>query len=72
MGQGSGLDLLLWGYRDLERLDTPVYRAKKHTAIINCIDGAGGLNQGGAPELVTGSRDGAFVCAGLPSSTVLR
>jgi WD40 repeat protein len=30
-----------------------------HTTIINCIDGCGGLDIGyGAPEIVTGGRDG--------------
>ena len=38
---------------------TPVYDVQAHDAMINCIDGVGGLNIGyGAPELVTGSRDG--------------
>ena len=32
---------------------------KAHTEIINAIDGAGGLGQEGAPEIVTGGRDGA-------------
>ena len=32
---------------------------KAHSQIINCIDGVGGLGIGeGAPEIVTGSRDG--------------
>ena len=44
---------------DLERLDVPTFSAKGHDQIINCIDGCGGLSIGsGAPELVTGSRDG--------------
>lgn len=44
---------------DLERLDKPVFSAKAHEALVNCIDGCGGLNVGGgAPELVTGGRDG--------------
>lgn len=44
---------------DLERLDTPTFSAKAHEALVNCIDGCGGLNiGGGAPELVTGGRDG--------------
>uniref|UniRef100_A0A7S3K1G1 WD repeat-containing protein 92 n=1 Tax=Aureoumbra lagunensis TaxID=44058 RepID=A0A7S3K1G1_9STRA len=49
--------LAIW---DLERLDTPSYSiSKAHKSIINGIDGAGGLGVGGgAPELVTGSRDG--------------
>lgn len=45
--------------RDLEKLGTPVFQVKGHTSIINAIDGIGGLNVGsGAPEIVTGSRDG--------------
>lgn len=44
--------------------ETPVYTVKAHKEIVNCIDGVGGLGVGdGAPEIVTGSRDGesAFV-----------
>eukprot|EP00730_Choanoeca_flexa_P001497 TRINITY_DN10662_c0_g1_i1.p1 TRINITY_DN10662_c0_g1~~TRINITY_DN10662_c0_g1_i1.p1 ORF type:complete len:353 (+),score=70.77 TRINITY_DN10662_c0_g1_i1:884-1942(+) len=48
-------ELTTW---DLERLEQPIYKAKRHAGIINCIDGAGGLNQEGAPEIVTGGRDG--------------
>ena len=37
----------------------PVYTAKAHKEIVNSIDGVGGLGIGeGAPEIVTGSRDG--------------
>jgi len=37
----------------------PVWTVKGHETLVNCIDGCGGLNIGcGAPELVTGSRDG--------------
>lgn len=51
---GGGLNL--W---DLEKMNTPVFNVKAHKSIVNCIDGCGGLNiGGGAPELVTGSRDG--------------
>ncbi|XP_077299935.1 dynein axonemal assembly factor 10 [Arctopsyche grandis] len=43
---------------DLEDLST-VYSAKDHKDMINCIDGIGGnANNCGAPEIVTGSRDG--------------
>mmetsp|Transcript_23191 Transcript_23191/g.60657 ORF Transcript_23191/g.60657 Transcript_23191/m.60657 type:complete len:359 (-) Transcript_23191:246-1322(-) len=49
-------NLAVW---DLERMSSPVYHAKAHEAIVNCIDGCGGLGiGGGAPELVTGGRDG--------------
>ena len=45
--------------RDLERIEAPVYSVKAHEQIVNSIDGIGGLGVGGgAPELVTGSRDG--------------
>lgn len=45
--------------RNLEALEAPVYSVKGHKEIINCIDGVGGLGIGeGAPEIVTGSRDG--------------
>jgi WD40 repeat protein len=51
-----GGNISVW---DLEKLSTPTFSVKGHTSIINCIDGIGGLNIGsGAPELVTGSRDG--------------
>lgn len=44
---------------DLERLDVPVYSAQAHSSIINAIDGCGGLGiGGGAPEILTGGRDG--------------
>ena len=40
----------------------PVYSVKAHSEIINCIDGVGGLGIGlGAPEIVTGSRDGTYI-----------
>uniref|UniRef100_A0A646QC37 Dynein axonemal assembly factor 10 n=1 Tax=Hemiscolopendra marginata TaxID=943146 RepID=A0A646QC37_9MYRI len=44
---------------NLERLSVPVYSVSAHDEIINAIDGVGGLGIGkGAPEIVTGSRDG--------------
>ena len=44
---------------DLERLDTPSFSVQGHDGLINAIDGVGGLNIGcGAPEIVTGGRDG--------------
>lgn len=46
-------------HRNLEDTSIPIYSAKAHKEIINCIDGVGGLSIGhGAPEIVTGSRDG--------------
>lgn len=40
-------------------METPVYSVKAHNQIVNAVDGVGGLGiGGGAPELVTGSRDG--------------
>lgn len=55
-GDYSG-NLAVW---DLDRLSgDPVFSVKGHASIINSIDGVGGLNIGyGAPEIVTGSRDG--------------
>ncbi|XP_022207932.2 WD repeat-containing protein 92 [Nilaparvata lugens] len=45
---------------NLENLSVPVYTAKAHNEIINAIDGVGGQTVGcGAPEIVTGSRDGS-------------
>ena len=36
-----------------------MYSVKAHDGIINAIDGCGGTGMGtGAPEIVTGSRDG--------------
>lgn len=44
---------------DLNSPNMPVYSVKAHKEIINAIDGVAGLNIGkGAPEIVTGSRDG--------------
>lgn len=37
----------------------PVYKSTVHTAVINSIDGVAGQSAScGAPEIVTGSRDG--------------
>ena len=44
---------------DLENIDKPIFEQQAHTSIINAIDGCGGLDTGfGAPEIVTGGRDG--------------
>ncbi|CAG0897899.1 unnamed protein product [Darwinula stevensoni] len=44
---------------DIESLKEPVYTAKAHADIVNAIDGVAGLGIGvGAPEVVTGGRDG--------------
>ena len=46
-------------YRNLEDTAAPVYSANAHKEIVNSIDGVGGQSIGcGAPEIVTGSRDG--------------
>ncbi|EEY66788.1 WD domain-containing protein, putative [Phytophthora infestans T30-4] len=46
---------------DLERAEVPVYSAQAHKSIVNAIDGCGGQNIGsGAPEIVTGGRDGCI------------
>lgn len=48
---------------DLENNLVPVYITTKHKGIINCIDGVGGVNNAasGAPEIVTGSKDGTVM-----------
>lgn len=50
------------GKLNIWNLETPeiaIYSVKAHKEIVNCIDGVGGLGIGeGAPEIVTGSRDG--------------
>ena len=44
---------------DLNRPEVPLFSAQAHSSIINSIDGIGGLQVGfGAPEIVTGGRDG--------------
>lgn len=44
---------------NLEDASIPIYSVNAHNEIINSIDGVGGQSIGcGAPELVTGSRDG--------------
>ncbi|KAM8859289.1 dynein axonemal assembly factor 10 [Spinachia spinachia] len=49
-------NLNIW---NLETPDVSVYSVKAHREIVNCIDAVGGLGIGdGAPEIVTGSRDG--------------
>lgn len=46
-------------HRNLEVPEVPVYSVRAHKEIVNSIDGVGGLAIGdGAPEIVTGSRDG--------------
>ncbi|XP_051900277.1 dynein axonemal assembly factor 10-like isoform X2 [Pristis pectinata] len=68
-------NLHIW---NLETPEAPLYSAKAHQEIINCIDGVGGLGIGqGAPEIVTGSRDGyactqwdRCVCAGYDNGDI--
>jgi WD40 repeat protein len=44
---------------DLEHINKPIYSQQAHTSIVNAIDGCGGLDIGnGAPEIITGGRDG--------------
>jgi len=44
---------------DLERMEQPIFQQQAHNSIINAIDGCGGMEIGyGAPEIVTGGRDG--------------
>ena len=46
----------------MEHLEEPIYYAKAHSQIINAVDGVGGLGIGaGAPEIITGSRDGIML-----------
>ncbi|XP_071963402.1 dynein axonemal assembly factor 10-like [Antedon mediterranea] len=48
--------LAIW---NLENTKEPTFSTHAHDEIVNCIDGVGGLGIGeGAPEIVTGSRDG--------------
>lgn len=55
-GDFSG-KLQIW---DVASPDLPFYAVQGHKEIINCIDGVGGMGIGeGAPEIVTGSRDGS-------------
>ena len=52
---------LLFHPRNLEKTELPVYSVKAHKEIVNCINGVGGAGIGeGAPEIVTGSRDGEW------------
>ncbi|CAH1163338.1 unnamed protein product [Phaedon cochleariae] len=47
---------------DLEDTLLPVYKSTNHKAVINSIDGVSGAETGcGAPEIVTGSRDGSVM-----------
>ncbi len=44
-------------------MNTPVFNVQAHSGLVNAIDGCGGLGiGGGAPELVTGGRDGMCCC----------
>ncbi|CBY34720.1 unnamed protein product [Oikopleura dioica] len=43
---------------DLENHSKPVYVSDAHNGIINSIDGCGGARGHGAPEIVTGGKDG--------------
>ncbi len=56
-------------FRDLEKIEQPIYSVKGHTEIINAIDGVGGLGIGeGAPEIATASRDGRLFFWGILNS----
>lgn len=49
-------------YRDLEDSILPIYKTTKHKSAINSIDGVAGSNAAyGAPEIVTGSKDGSVM-----------
>ena len=57
-----GYEMFCLIYRNLESPDLPLYSVKGHKEIINSIDAVGGLGIGeGAPEIVTGSRDGNLI-----------
>lgn len=44
---------------DVDNLTRPIWKVEAHDTLVNCIDRCGGSGVGGgAPELVTGSRDG--------------
>jgi WD repeat-containing protein 92 len=61
------------GCRDLERTDAPLWSARGHSAIVNCLDGCGGLGiGGGAPELVSCSRDGEELVKGSKREKVVK
>ncbi|CAH8606102.1 unnamed protein product [Dicrocoelium dendriticum] len=52
--------MAIWDMGSSCRLDAPVYGVQAHSEIVNCIDAVGGVGVGeGAPEIATGSRDGA-------------
>ena len=64
--------IIVFTPRNLEKTELPVYSVKAHKEIINCINGVGGAGVGeGAPEIVTGSRDGRYdpSLAGILSSS---
>ena len=57
--------------RDLEAATEPLYSVKAHKEIVNSLDGVGGLGVGdGAPEIVTGSRDGEALTYTILHNTV--
>ena len=46
----------------MESTEVPIYSVDAHNGTVNAIDGVGGLGIGeGAPEIVTGSKDGEYV-----------
>ncbi len=45
---------------DVEQKKT-FFSVKAHDSIINCIDALGGEFGYGAPEIITGSRDGSYL-----------
>ena len=59
--------------RDIEKSTVPMYSVKAHNEIINTLDCVGGLGIGeGAPEIVTGSRDGTIKVLAHGISFLLR
>lgn len=43
----------------MDKPEVPIYNVEGHDGIVNSIDGIGGVTlNNGAPEIVTGGRDG--------------
>lgn len=63
-------ELAVYDIDTLSTNSTPTFSVQAHKGLINSIDGIGGLNIGsGAPELVTGGRDGCVRIWDIRQST---
>lgn len=52
--------------RGVSATASAVFEAKAHTGMVNAIDGCGGMGiGGGAPEILTGGRDGCVRVSGV-------